>query len=128
MNTILWILQILSGLAFLASGAAKLTVPREQAAKRMSWVNHIPQPFIRLIGLAEVLGGIGLIVPWLVQPGTTAGALGILTPIAAICLGVIMVGAIVTHVRLNETGRGIPSVVLLIFVCIIAYGRFANLA
>lgn len=118
MNVVLWILQIFAALAFLASGAAKLFVPREQAIKRMDWVNKVPQGIVRLIGLAEVLGGLGLIIPWATQTQP------MLTPIAAICLGVIMVGAIITHIQLKENNRSVPSVVLLIIVCIIAAGRF----
>ena len=117
MNIVLWILQIFAGLVFLASGAAKLFVPREQAAKRMEWVNTIPQGIVRLIGLAEVLGGLGLIIPWATQTQP------MLTPIAAICLGIIMVGAIITHLRLKENNRSMPGIVLLIIVCIIAAGR-----
>src|SRR2546423_13069621 len=85
MNRALWIIQILLALLFLFAGAVKLVMPIEEMTKQMPVM--LPGMFLRFIGVAEVLGGIGLILPGLlrIQPG--------LTPLAAAGLVIIMIGA-----------------------------------
>ena len=72
-NTILWIVQTLLALLFLLAGSMKLILPIEAMAGPIG----LPGPFLRFIGVAEMLGGIGLILPWLlnIRP--------LLTPLAA---------------------------------------------
>jgi uncharacterized membrane protein YphA (DoxX/SURF4 family) len=118
MNTVIWIFQILVGLAFLAAGLMKLTQPIEKLAGMMSWVNHFPVMAVRGIGAIEVLGALGVILP------AATGILPILTPLAALGLAITMVGAIVTHLRLNETAKSVAPLVLLVFTLVIVYGRF----
>jgi uncharacterized membrane protein YphA (DoxX/SURF4 family) len=118
MNTALWIAQILLGLAFLLTGTAKATWPRERLVVRMAYVNDFPQPFIRFIGVMEFLGGLGLILPSL------TGILPILTPIAAVGLIIIMIGAAFTHLRRKEQPMIVINLVLLAAAAFIAYGRF----
>ncbi len=96
MNTALWVAQALVALVVTLTGMAKLLVPREQLARRMHWATSWPRGRIKLLGLAEVLGAVGLIVPM------ATGIAPALTPIAAICLAVLMVGAVATHRRLAE--------------------------
>ncbi len=108
MNTVLWIVQILLAGLFLITGLTKLTQPRlKMAAGPMRWAADASDRQFRAIGLLEVLGALGLILP---------GALGIapgLLPLAAIGLALTMVGAIATHVRYKEVDRvGVPVVVL----------------
>jgi uncharacterized membrane protein YphA (DoxX/SURF4 family) len=83
LNVALWILQILIGLLFLWAGAIKLVLPLEQLKGPIDF----PGWFIRFIGVVEVLGGLGLILPGLlrIKPG--------LTPLAAAGLVIIMIGA-----------------------------------
>jgi uncharacterized membrane protein YphA (DoxX/SURF4 family) len=98
METALWTAQVLLAAIFLATGLMKLTQPRaELAAGPMGWAADVRDVKFRAIGLLEVLGALGLILP---------GALGIaplLTPLAAVGLALTMVGAIATHVRRGET-------------------------
>ncbi len=108
MNTVLWIVQILLAGLFLITGLTKLTQPRlKMAAGPMRWAADASDRQFRAIGLLEVLGALGLILP---------GALGIapgLLPLAAFGLALTMVGAIATHVRYKEVDRvGVPVVVL----------------
>jgi len=119
MNVVLWVLQVLAGLAFLGSGFAKVITPIEKLAVRMGWVNSMPPMAVRGIGVIEILEAIGLIVPWLTQ------ILPILTPIAGIGLVITMIGAIAVHVQRKELNRVAPSVVLGILALIIAIGRFS---
>ena len=108
MDTVLWIVQILLAGLFLITGLTKLTRPRlKMAAGPMRWAADTTDRQFRAIGLLEVLGALGLILP---------SALGIapgLLPLAAIGLALTMVGAIATHVRYREVDRvGVPVVVL----------------
>jgi len=77
MTIALWIVNILLALAFLAAGAMKAARPKEAlAANGMAWTEDFSSPSIKLIGIAEVIGAVGLIVPLL------TGIAPILTPIA----------------------------------------------
>lgn len=118
MNTALWIVQCLAGFAFFAAGAMKLSQPKEKLAPKMSWMNAFSAGTIKLIAIAEVLGGIGLIVP------AATKIMPILTPIAAAALVLLMLGAFATHLRLKEALEGVPSLVLAAMAAFVAYGRF----
>ena len=117
MNTVLWIAQILLAGLFLITGLTKLTQPRlKMAAGPMRWAADATDRQFRAIGLLEVLGALGLILP---------GALGIATgllPLAAIGLALTMVGAIATHVRYKEVDRVAVPVVVLGLALFVAVG------
>lgn len=92
-----WIVAGLTALAFLAAGAMKIARPKEALiASGMAWAEDFSQPVVRLIGAAEVLGAIGIVLPVL------TGIAPILSPIAAVCLAVLMIGATVVHIRRHE--------------------------
>jgi uncharacterized membrane protein YphA (DoxX/SURF4 family) len=115
MTYILWILQVLLALLFLFAGGSKLVMPIE-AMQQGPVV--LPGYFLRFIGVVEVLGGLGLILPSLlrIKPG--------LTPLAAAGLIIIMIGAtIITWVGMGVAPALIPLIVGLIAV-FIAYGRW----
>ncbi|KAF2412693.1 DoxX family protein [Microbacterium sp. B35-04] len=101
----LWILNGLLALAFIAAGTMKIARPRPTlVASGMAWADDFTDPTVKLIGAAEVIGGIGLILPLL------TGIAPILTPIAATALAIVMIGAIAVHVRRKESAT--PSIVL----------------
>lgn len=114
MNIALWVVQALLALAFLGSGGMKLTSAMSSLPPLMA---PFPELFIRFIGLAEVLGGIGLIVPMLtkIQPR--------LTPMAALGLLIIMVGAVGTHVLQGDVPGAAPSLVLGALCAFVFNGR-----
>jgi len=119
MNVVLWILQGLTAAAYLAAGLLKLGQPADKLAKTMTWVNHVPAGTVKLVGTVEVLGALGLILPW------ATGIARVLTPIAAVGLAVTMISALVTHQRIKDTAdRYVPSAVLLVLDVVIAIGRF----
>jgi uncharacterized membrane protein YphA (DoxX/SURF4 family) len=118
MNTAIWIVQILAGLMFAISGFAKATQPHAKMAETMKWVEDFSPTIVKAIGILEVLGGIGLILPAL------TGILPILTPIAGIGLVIVMVGAIFTHIRRKEYSMIAINLVLLALAAFVAYGRF----
>lgn len=123
METVLWVLQVLLAALFLVTGTVKLTQPRlKMAAGPMRWAKDVTDAQFRAIGVVEILGSIGLIVP------AALGIAPVLTPLAAVGLVLIMVGAIRTHVRYSETDRlGVPLVVLALalFVAIAGFGTYS---
>ncbi|WP_433057234.1 DoxX family protein [Dactylosporangium sp. CS-033363] len=118
MNIFLWVLQILLGVAFIGAGAMKSTQPVEKLATNMTWVNRYSKSTVRFIGIVEILGGLGLILPW------ATGIATILTPLAAVGLALIMVLAIVDHARAKEYPMIGFNVLLGAIAVVIAIGRF----
>lgn len=118
MKYALWIVQVLLALAFLASGAMKLLTPMDQLSANMAWVNAVPELLVRFIGLAEVAGAVGLILPAAtrIQPQ--------LTPLAAAGLALIMVLASIFHLSRGETFMLAPNGVLFLLAVFVAYGRW----
>ena len=103
---------------FMMAGIMKSTQPKEKLAKNLPWVKDYSAIQVKLIGVAELLGGLGLILPWY------TGIAPILTPVAAVGLALIMVLAAVYHFQHKEyPGIGINMVLLAVAV-FIAYGRF----
>jgi hypothetical protein len=95
----------------------KLTQPKEKLATNMAWVEDFSQNTVRLIGLLEVLGAIGLILPMALS------ILPILTGIAAVGLLLIMIGAVITHIRRGEMPLLVPPAVLGVLAAFVAVGR-----
>ncbi len=118
MGIALWVVQVLVAAAFLISGATKLSQPKEKLLKNMAWVEDFSQQKVRLIGALEVLGAIGVVVPAL------TGILPWLTPLAALGLVLLMIGAALTHLRRTEYGNVAVNALLLILAAFVAYGRF----
>jgi uncharacterized membrane protein len=95
----------LAALAFLAAGIMKVVRPKPALkANGLEWVDDFSAATVKLIGLAEILGAIGLILP------VAVNVVPILSPIAGIAVAVIMIGAVVVHRRRKESP--VPSVVL----------------
>ena len=121
MFIVLVIINIVLALGFLGSGLAKLTQPRAALSKRgMGWTDDFSVVNVKLIGAAEVVGAVGLVVPLL------TGVAPVLSPIAAVCLAIIMVGAIVVHVRRSESF--LPSLVFAIVAVVSAILGFIWIA
>lgn len=118
MNIALWIVQILLALAFGASGFMKAFMPIDQLGAQMAWVNDVnPLLMVRLPGIAEVLGAIGLILPSAlrIQPR--------LTVYAAYALALVMVLAAIFHISRGEYSDLVPNIVLLALSLFVGYGR-----
>lgn len=118
MNIALWIVQIVLALAFAAAGAMKLSQPREKLRAQMAWVDDVSDSTLKLIGGAELLGAIGLILP------AALGILEFLTPTAAAALAVVMVLAARTHMRRSEASLIVVNVVLFALAAFVAFERF----
>jgi len=118
MGIALWVVQVLVAVAFLGAGATKLSQPKEKLLKNMAWVEDFSQRTVRLIGALEVLGAIGVVVPAL------TGVLPWLTPLAALGLVLLMIGAALTHLRRTEYGYIAMNAVLLVLAAFVVYGRY----
>lgn len=119
MNVVLWILQVLLALLFLFAGGTKLIMSAE-ALSQPATPNQVMLPvwFLRFIGVCELLGGLGLVLPGLLKTKHH------LTHLAALGLAIIMAGAVV----LTAIGGAIPialvNVVILLLLLFIAYARW----
>ncbi|UUW91097.1 DoxX family protein [Pimelobacter simplex] len=119
MNVVVWVVTGLLAALFLMAGTMKLAKSKEQvlADPRMGWAEAYSPAMLKVIGGAEVLGALGLVLP---------GALGIATglvPAAAIGLAVIMAGAVLTHLRRSEMQSVVMNVVLLALAVFVAVER-----
>src|SRR5271168_2940936 len=119
MNLALWIIAIVLAVAFAASGLMKQLVPKDKLVRSgQGWAQDFSPTSIRLIGLAEILGAIGLILPPAVHIAP------ILVPLAAVGLALVMAGAAAVHARRKETPMVAVNAVLLALAVVVAWGRF----
>lgn len=119
MNLALWIIAIVLAVGFAASGLMKIFRDKEQlVASGFGWAQDFSPSTIRLIGAAEVLGALGLILPAAVHIAP------ILVPLAAVGLALVMAGAAVVHGRRKEAPMVAINAVLLALAVVVAWGRF----
>ena len=114
MNYALWIVQGLVAAVFLFAGGMKLVLPPEKLTGPVT----LPILLTRFIGVCEVLGAIGLILPGLlrIRPG--------LTPLAALGLVIIMIGAVVITLIAGAVVPAVISLVVGLLAAFVAYGRW----
>ena len=114
MTYALWIVQALLALLFLFAGASKFIMSIEEMTRDI----HLPGAFLRFIGVAEIVGAIGLIVPSLLRlrPG--------LTPLAAAGLVIIMIGATVLSLMIGGVVMALMPCVVGLLAAFVAYGRW----
>ncbi|MEY2524487.1 MAG: hypothetical protein QOJ66_3052 [Ilumatobacteraceae bacterium] len=119
MNLALWIIAIFLAVAFAGSGLMKLVVPKDKLVTAgQGWAQDFSPTNIRLIGLVEIVGAVGLVLPAAVHIAP------ILVPLAAVGLALVMVGAIVVHARRKEPMNIAVNVVLIALAVVVAWGRF----
>lgn len=115
-----WVVAGLLALAFLAAGSMKLLSSKEQAyARGLTWTEDFSERTLKLIGTLEVLGALGVILP------AATGIAPVLSPIAAVCLAVVMLLAIRVHIRRKEAST--PAIVLLVLAVATAVLGFLRL-
>ena len=119
MNIVLWIIQVLLALLFLFAGGTKLVVPIEVLTSMGSPNQvHLPGLLIRLIGVFEVLGALGLILPGLFRIKLS------LTPLAAAGLVIIMIGAVGLTIMGDGLAPALLPLVVGLLLALVAYGRW----
>ena len=120
MHTALWIAQGILAVLFLMAGGIK-TFAFDRFAQKMDWARPMGRAKVAGIGLAELAGALGLVLPM---------ALGIaefLTPLAALGLAVVMVLGAAFHARRNEMPGVVPPVVVGALAAWVAWGRWSLL-
>jgi hypothetical protein len=123
MNLTLWIFQAVLAVVFAGSGLSKGTMSRERLlATGQTGIALFPMPVVRMTAAAELLAAAGLLLPW----GT--GTARVLTPVAAIGLCVVMVGAAYSHTRLREPRNVAANALLFGLALTVAVGRLAQLS
>lgn len=112
-NVLLWIVQGLLAALFLFAGGMKLVLPIEAMAGPVA----LPGWFLRFIGVCEVLGALGLVLPGLFRIRTG------LTPLAAAGLVIIMIGATVITIMGGQVGPALVPLIVGLLAGTVAYGR-----
>src|SRR5438045_4049841 len=97
MNRVLWVIQILLALLFILAGGTKLFM----SAAELTAQTPIPAWFLRFIGVMEIMGGLGLVLPGTLRIHTA------LTPLAAAGLSIIMIGAVVVTIQTMGAGMAL---------------------
>ena len=114
MTYVLWIVQALLALLYLFGGGVKLVMPVEELTAQVP----LPGAFLRFIGVAEILGGLGLVLPGLTRIKPE------LTPLAAAGLLIIMIGATVTTALTMGAVAALVPLVVGLLVAFVGYGRW----
>jgi putative oxidoreductase len=119
MNVILWILQVLLALLFLFAGGSKLVMSAE-ALSQPATPNQVmlPVAFLRFIGVCELLGGLGLLLPGLFKIKQY------LTPLAALGLAIIMIGAVIFSAVSGLIPVALVNLIIVLLLLFIAYARW----
>lgn len=119
MNTVLWIFQALASVTFMYSGVNKsiFSIRRLVYEKGQTGVENLSLPFVRFIGISEILGAIGLILPWWLN------TLPVLTPVSAFLFAFIMIPAAIIHYQRKEPKNILTNVILFCICIFIGYGR-----
>lgn len=116
-NRLLWAIQAILAALFLFAGGMKLVLPIEAMTKQI----FLPGWFLRFIGIAEILGALGLVLPWLLNVKRA------LTPLAAAGLIMIMSGATVITFQTGGVRAAVTPFVVGILLSLVAGGRWSVL-
>jgi uncharacterized membrane protein len=125
MDTTITVIQGVLGLLLTVGGIVKLTLPyaRYSNIRAVAWAKDFKPVHIRVIGVLELSGGIGLLVPLFVP------SLTMLAPLAAVGIALYMAGAMATHLRRSEYPHMVGNLmVFLVPALLVAYGRLVGFA
>jgi uncharacterized membrane protein YphA (DoxX/SURF4 family) len=120
LHVILWIVQLLLAVSLIWAVWMKLFQPIDKLAAMWPWTGQIPATLVKLTGIVDLAGAVGLLLPSLlrIQPK--------LTPIAAICIVVLMVCASIFHIARGEASLISVNVVFALLAAFVAWGRLAK--
>ncbi len=120
MNLTLWIAAGLLAVVALTGGITKTFLPREKLAAHSGgeWTGRAPAGFVKTLGVLELMAAAGLIMP------AALDIAPVMVPVTAVCWVLLMVGAMITHLRLGQPGLALLNLVYLGLAAFIAWGRF----
>jgi len=119
MNIALWIVAGVFAIGYVAGGIIKLTWSHEKYAAKLHWPQDFTQGKVKFMGVLEVLGGLGLVLPGIFGIAT------VLVPVAASAMALYMAGAVTERIRRSEYKDLIGDLIFLAGMLFIAWGRFA---
>jgi hypothetical protein len=114
----LWTAQVLLSITLLWAGSVKLFQPIEQLKTRWSWTGEVSSNFVKLTGVIDLLGAIGVLLPALLRFKP------ILTPIAAVGIILLMISASIFHISRGEASQIGFNIIFATIAAFVAYGRF----
>jgi uncharacterized membrane protein len=115
MGNSIMVLEGILAVLFLIAGAFKTFQDKEKLAKRMPWVNDYTAAAVKFVGISEILGAVGLIVPHF------TGILPVVSPIAAVALAVVMLLASVYHIRKKEYKEVVLTGILIALLAVVVF-------
>jgi uncharacterized membrane protein len=128
METAVWIVAGVLAALYLTAGILKTTQPLDKLAGPMPWTTSLTLTQVRLVGVAELLGATGLVLPKLLDTvDARSGVEGTLTALAATGLALIQVGAVGLHLKRGEPNVLALNIVLFAAAAFVAAGRFGLL-
>ncbi|MGW3620296.1 DoxX family protein [Micromonospora arida] len=119
MNLALWIAAGLLATIALAGGITKTFVPKQKlaAANGGGWTSDASVGFVKTLGVLELLAAVGLILPAVLDIAP------VLVPVTAICWVLLMIGAMITHLRYGEARFIVLNLIYLALAAFVAWGR-----
>ncbi|MBD2756651.1 DoxX family protein [Spirosoma validum] len=120
MHVILWVVQIILAASLVWAAWMKLAQPIDNLSTMWPWTGQIPATLVRLTGIVDLAGAVGLILPSLLRIQPT------LTPIAAVALIVLMLCASIFHIVRGEASVIGVNVVFALLAAFVAWGRFTK--
>ncbi|WP_329475718.1 DoxX family protein [Kribbella sp. NBC_01484] len=122
MNTVTWVFSGILAAIFAYSGAVKATMSRSRLiATGQTGIAPFPMPLVRVVAISDIFAVAGLFAPWLTDKAC------VLTPLAAVGLTIVMIGAAISHASLREPKSVAANVTLLALASFVAASRFAAL-
>jgi len=119
-NVLIWFVQLVLACLFAVAGYTKLSTSIDDLRPIMSWVNDFPPFFVRFVGVSELLGALGLVLPAVLRFKPN------LVPLSALCLAIVMVCALVYHLIKGEQDAISPNLFLGGFALFIAWMRWTK--
>lgn len=117
-NITLWIAQVLLAATFIWGGSMKLFQPIEKLFAMWPWTGQIPAALVKLTGIIDLSGAVGLILPSLLRTQPK------LTPITAIGVIALMICASIFHIVRGEASVIGVNIFLAVIAAFVAWGRF----
>jgi len=120
MDTALWVIQGLLAAFFIMPGIGKVSSSKQKHVEDGHLKPDASIAPIRILGIFELLGCVGIIVPWLTN------IVPVLTPITAVCFCLVMLAGLVVHAQKKEYKMLPMLVIVLALAAVVAYYRFSQ--
>jgi len=122
LNIALWAIQILLAIGYVIAGMMKITNPISELALEMAYAADVPEWFVRTVGVLEIGGAVGIILPALLKTLTW------LVPLSALCFSLVQVVAIGIHAVYGETAQFLAiNLTLLAMSLFVLWGRWKKM-